>query len=70
MSKPCEQNVPLSPGVLELLEQQKQRFVAKFGREPGPKDPIFFDEETTSPQPVAESGVTTILDSLLDQAKR
>jgi hypothetical protein len=25
------------------MEVQRQKFVAKFGREPGPDDPIFFD---------------------------
>jgi hypothetical protein len=27
----------------KLLAAQRQKFVAKFGREPGPDDPIFFD---------------------------
>jgi hypothetical protein len=27
----------------ELLKQQRQKFVEKFGREPGPNDPVFFD---------------------------
>jgi hypothetical protein len=28
-----------------LMEQQRLRFVERFGREPGPDDPIFFDED-------------------------
>lgn len=34
---------PLSPEAVEILRQQRERFVAKFGREPGPDEPIFFD---------------------------
>jgi hypothetical protein len=26
-----------------LLAKQREKFIAKFGREPGPDDPIFFD---------------------------
>ena len=29
--------------LIEALEEQKQRFVEKFGREPGPDDHLFFD---------------------------
>ena len=27
----------------EIVEQQRQRFVEQFGREPGPEDLVFFD---------------------------
>lgn len=36
-------DVPLSSEARSLLEEQRARFVAKFGREPGPDDPVFFD---------------------------
>jgi hypothetical protein len=36
-------SVPLSPEMLDLLEAQRQRFIKKHGREPGPNDPVFFD---------------------------
>jgi hypothetical protein len=29
--------------MIDILEQQRQKFVEKFGREPGPDDQIFFD---------------------------
>lgn len=29
--------------VKEILEEQRQKFIKKFGREPQPDDPIFFD---------------------------
>lgn len=36
-------SVPLSDDMTDILEQQRQRFVEKYGREPGLNDPIFFD---------------------------
>jgi hypothetical protein len=39
--------VPLSPEALTELDNafavQREKFIARFGREPGPDDPIFFD---------------------------
>jgi hypothetical protein len=37
--------IPISDEMRELLELQKQRFIEKHGRPPGPDDPIF-DEPT------------------------
>jgi hypothetical protein len=34
-----------------IIENQIQKFREKFGREPGPKDPIFFDPDSFTPQP-------------------
>jgi SEC-C motif len=34
---------PISPGMREVLEKQHQKFVERFGRDPGPEDKIFFD---------------------------
>src|SRR4051794_39430156 len=36
-------SVPMSDDVRGVLDQQRQKFVEKFGREPGPDDPIFFN---------------------------
>jgi hypothetical protein len=36
-------SIPLTSEMTDLLEQQRQKFVEKFGREPGPNDEIFFD---------------------------
>lgn len=35
----------------ELMERQARRFREKFGRDPGPKDPIFFDPDADEPRP-------------------
>jgi hypothetical protein len=36
-------STPLSPEVQEVLQQFRQEFIAKHGREPGPDDPVFPD---------------------------
>jgi SEC-C motif len=36
-------NVPLTDEAVDILEEQRRKFVSKFGREPGPDEPIFFD---------------------------
>jgi hypothetical protein len=38
-----QKSVPLSDEMRTMLEEQRQRFIEKFGREPGPNDPVFFD---------------------------
>jgi hypothetical protein len=35
--------VPLSDEVAGIIQQQRQKFIEKFGREPGADDPVFFD---------------------------
>jgi hypothetical protein len=34
-----------------MLAEQEQRFREKFGRDPGPDDPIFFDPDADEPRP-------------------
>ncbi len=36
-------NSELRSGLEPALAKQREKFIAKFGREPGPDDPIFFD---------------------------
>jgi len=43
--------VKLDAKTLEIIERQQQAFREKFGREPGPHDPLFFDPDADTPQP-------------------
>src|SRR5262245_49251581 len=36
-------SIPMNDAMTDLLEQQRQKFIAKYGREPGTNDPVFFD---------------------------
>jgi hypothetical protein len=47
-------SVSMTPEVMEMLRQQQQNFRAKFGREPGPEDPLFFDPDLDEPTPLSE----------------
>src|SRR5262249_56317906 len=37
----------------EILEAQHQRFREKFGRDPGPRDSVFFDPDAPDPVPMS-----------------
>lgn len=37
---------------IKALEEQRAAFKAKFGREPGPNDPILFDPDADEPRPL------------------
>jgi len=41
--------VPMTPRVYEALLEQRKAFIEKFGREPGPNDPVFFDPDKDVP---------------------
>ena len=44
--------IKLTPDLTELFETQRKAFIQKFGREPKPDEPIFFDPDKDTPQPV------------------
>jgi hypothetical protein len=35
--------LPMSQEMVDLLQIQRKKFIDKYGREPGPNDPVFFD---------------------------
>jgi SEC-C motif len=36
-------SIPMSQEMADILQEQRQKFIDKYGREPGPNDPVFFD---------------------------
>jgi hypothetical protein len=42
----------MTPRVREALVEQRKTFIEKFGREPGPDDPVFFDPDKDVPTPM------------------
>lgn len=42
--------IPMDDTLKALIEPQLEAFKKKFGREPGPNDPIFFDPDADTPQ--------------------
>jgi hypothetical protein len=44
--------VKITPEMEKILRRQRKRFIKKFGREPSPSDPIFFDPNASQPLPL------------------
>ena len=44
--------IPVTPEMVEMFECQFEAFRQKFGREPGPEDPVFFDPIADTPQTI------------------
>ncbi len=54
--------------LVQELQRQQERFITKFGREPGPEDPVFFDLDADVPRPVAPEADMEELRHILDEA--
>jgi len=52
----------MTPAVQSELTKLRAKFKEKFGREPGPNDPIFFDPDSDTPTPITpEQFVSQVL---------
>jgi hypothetical protein len=69
-------SVPLNQEMLGILEEQRQKFIQKYGREPGPHDPVFFDMphpeqvEHLTVQAMKEAGIDPALIYAYEQTGR
>jgi len=46
----AKNSIPIDHATAEAITQQKRLFREKFGREPGPEDPLFFDAASSVPE--------------------
>jgi len=46
--------IQIDDGMYSILQEQRRAFMEKFGREPGPADPVFFDPTCDTPTPLTE----------------
>jgi hypothetical protein len=60
--------IQLSRDGAAMLEAQTRRFAEKFGRPPGPDDPLFFDPDAPEPAPVSLPGLETATVGMLEAA--
>jgi hypothetical protein len=60
--------VKMSPELHSALLQQRAAFRAKFGRDPGPGDPIFFDPDADTPVPISPDRMERELDEAARKA--
>jgi hypothetical protein len=52
----------------ERLQQQRAAFIAKFGRQPGARDPVFFDPNSNVPKPLPDDAIDDVLPVLTEAA--
>lgn len=50
-------SIPMTPEVQEVMEIQFAAFRKKFGRDPRPDDPIFFDPDADEPRELSQSKI-------------
>ena len=60
--------IPLSPEARQTIERQLSAFRDKFGRDPGPDDPIFFDPDAAEPVPLSEEKYEQVVLEAMSQA--
>jgi len=61
--------VNMTPKLEEILKEQRKAFTQKFGREPGPDDPLFFDPDADTPQVITEQTRGRLIEQMI-QAMR
>jgi integrase len=66
--KARSRTVRLNPKQREVLERQREKFLRKFGREPGPADPIFFDPNVNDPRPLDPDGLVATIAAAMERA--
>ena len=60
--------IRLDQGLRQALDAQLERFRQKFGRDPGPDDPIFFDPDATEPRLLDGATVAARMVAVMKQA--
>jgi hypothetical protein len=60
--------IRLDQGGVAMLQAQSRRFEEKFGRPPGPGDPLFFDPDADEPQPFSLLGIEDETVAMLEAA--
>jgi hypothetical protein len=60
--------VKMTPEVHDALLKQREAFRAKFGRDPGPGDPVFFDPDADTPTQISQERMEADLDEALRKA--
>ena len=60
--------IPMSEELAQAMNQQLQMFRQKFGRDPGPEDPIFFDPDADTPVPMPVEKIGAEWNEVLQKA--
>jgi len=60
--------IPLNPEAVNAIKHQLEAFEKKFGRPPGPDDPIFFDPDSDIPETITQEKLDTLMMEVMDAA--
>jgi hypothetical protein len=60
--------VPMTDRIREAMLDQRKAFIDKFGREPGPGDPVFFDPDKDVPTPMGSERMSADLEKALQDS--
>lgn len=52
--------------IVQTIDELRRRFRQKFGRDPGPNDPLFFDPDSDAPAPLRPAALNEIWERLAD----
>jgi len=58
----------MSPELQRIMQDQLKAFKKKFGRDPSPNDPVFFDPDAKTPQPISEAKLRRMLTEAAEEA--
>jgi hypothetical protein len=58
----------MSPELQRIMKDQLSAFKKKFGRDPGPNDPVFFDPDAKTPQLISEAKLRRLLTEVAEEA--
>jgi hypothetical protein len=58
----------MTPRIREALLEQRKAFIDKFGREPGPDDPVLFDPDKDVPTPIDPDRLDADLEKALRES--
>lgn len=56
-----KKTIKMSPELARMIQEQLAAFKERFGREAGPEDPVFFDPDADTPQPISEEKLRRIV---------
>jgi hypothetical protein len=66
--RPGYRRVPMNQQMIDIFDEQKERFRQKFGRDPRPQDPVLFDDDYDDPRPLSPQKFQRILLDALKEA--
>src|ERR1035441_10695870 len=66
--KLAHKTISLNDEATAALKEQQRSFREKFGADSDPEDPIFFDPNADTPQPISEAGLDEMMGRILSAA--